>query len=261
MPFRNPLRTLPASALTGQITTGQIAAGAVGSTQLGTGSVIGSKIQADAIDGMTITGAVLRAVTPGGALSAVMANDVGDGNPGVRSYTSAGTAYAELVGGGVQFGAAGLTPYEPTEIYGSVSGAEMDVSSGSLSSTQNSARILLQGGTVSPLGGPQITLLEDGNAFVDLYVYVDGVLQPRSMAWGTVTITSGSSTTVSTTVSGLALSGTHFRGYVTVESGAPSAIVGCTINNVTSAGATIWLCRSGTAVATNVYYTIVGSAT
>lgn len=55
MPFRNPVNALPASRIIGQIT----------GTQIANGSISTPKLTATAIDGMTITGALIRTAAAG----------------------------------------------------------------------------------------------------------------------------------------------------------------------------------------------------
>lgn len=109
MAFKNPVRSLPFSAITGQVQAGQladdsvtaptIATNAVGSDALApssvlqvnvaTGAITGSKISATALDGKTITGSLIRTAATGSRWELKGA-----------AATNALTAYAGVTGEG-----------------------------------------------------------------------------------------------------------------------------------------------------------------
>ncbi|MEW2402121.1 hypothetical protein [Streptomyces sp. NPDC046862] len=93
---------------------------------------------------------------------------------------------------------------------------------------------------------------KDGNT------YIDGVLTGKAMATGSVSITPVANTPTSVTVSGLNLSGTVHRAFVTAQSAAPGTVVECSATSVTNTGLTIWVNRTNT-TNTNIWYLVIAS--
>lgn len=89
---------------------------------------------------------------------------------------------------------------------------------------------------------------------------VHAILQADNWAIGQATITpSASNVPTSAAISGLNLMGSTFFGYATPSTGSPgTAVTGVGLTAVTANGATLWLTRTGTPVATNVYWMVIG---
>ncbi|WP_330306248.1 MULTISPECIES: hypothetical protein [unclassified Streptomyces] len=228
------------------------------------GGIAASNIKAGAIDGQTITGAVLRAVRADGSVAALMAPDVGDGSAGFRTTSADGTTYAQLESGEVTFGAAGITQVVPTGITGKASGGTLDIQSGMIAGGAQ-AHIILASGD-SPLapgnGAPFISLEWDGDSGTsnpDMVVDVSGILAPRNFAWGRATISPVANTPTSVTVTGLHIRGTTFRGLATAATTVPGTqVTGVGTSSVTATSATIWCTRTNTNT-TFVDYLLLGS--
>ncbi|WP_093803901.1 hypothetical protein [Streptomyces sp. Wb2n-11] len=98
---------------------------------------------------------------------------------------------------------------------------------------------------------------------------VNGVLNARNIATGTVTITpSAAHQSTSTIVSGLNVAGTTFRGYATANTtvvgvrsplgGGAAGVTGVAVTSVSSTGLTVWVNRENT-TATVVNWMVIGS--
>ncbi|MET8765870.1 hypothetical protein [Streptomyces sp. NPDC004658] len=197
----------------------------------------------------------LKVFRPGSDVpAAVMAADLGDGAAGFQTNSADGNTYARLESGELTFGS-GVPQVLPTGITATPDGGTLDIMSG-LISGGSQAHIILASGD-SPLapgdGSPMISLEWDGSGSVDMQVDIGGILMPRSMAWGTVTITpSAANTPTSAVVSGLIVRGNNFLGYASASSIVPgSQVTGVATSSVTSTGLTVWVTR------TNVTPTVV----
>lgn len=92
MAFRNPITSLPGTAITGPINGAQLVTGSVGSSALAVGSVTTNKLAAGAITGQTITGGMIQTSTSGARI-------VIDGPSDTESiYDSAGDVTGYLGG-------------------------------------------------------------------------------------------------------------------------------------------------------------------
>ncbi|REE61451.1 hypothetical protein BX257_4029 [Streptomyces sp. 3212.3] len=228
------------------------------------GGITASNIKAGAIDGQTITGAVLRSVRPDGSVAALMAPDVGDGEAGFRTTSADGKTYAQLGSGEVTFGAAGINQELPTGITGTASGGTLDIQSGMIQGGAQ-AHIILASGD-SPLapgnGAPSISLEWDGSSGpgnADMVVDIGGVLAPRNFVWGRVTINvTTANSPASVTVTGLTVRGASFQALATALSSAIGTVVtGVGVTSITATSAVVWANRSSVGTV-QVAYQILG---
>ncbi|MFJ5176726.1 hypothetical protein ACIP68_23175 [Streptomyces griseoviridis] len=215
----------------------------------------------------TVSTGSIRAVRPGATVpvpDAVMAPDLGDGSGlgGFQTNSPDGALYARLQAGGLTFGATGVTQVAPSGITAKAgAGGSLDIQSGMLGGSSQ-AHILMASGD-SPLspgnGAPMISLMWDGAGTADMIVDVSGILLPRNIVWGSVTITpSAANTPASATIGGLTVRGSSFTAQVTPAVNNPGTVVtGCGATNVTSSGLTVWMTRT-TIAATTLYWEIKG---
>ncbi|MER6531148.1 hypothetical protein [Streptomyces sp. NPDC001508] len=210
----------------------------------------------------TISQGAIQVVRPGSDTpAAVMSTDLGDGEAGFQTNSTDGTTYARLEAGELTFGARDIPQIVPTGMRARIDGGTLDIQSGMISGGAQ-AHILMASGD-SPLapgnGAPLISLMWDGAGSADMIVDVSGILLPRSMAWGTVSITpSAANTPTSSTITGLTVRGSTFIGLATPVTTAPGTVVtGVSAINASSTGVTIWLTRT-TTVATSVNWIVIG---
>ncbi|MCZ1001192.1 hypothetical protein O1M63_29065 [Streptomyces mirabilis] len=224
------------------------------------GGITASNIKAGAIDGQTITGAVVRAVRGDGSVAALMAPNLGDGQAGFQTTSADGTTYSRLESGELTFGSPNVAQVVPTGISGKASGGTLDIQSGMISGGSQAHVILASGD--SPLapgdGSPFISLEWDGSGTADMVVDISGVLSPRNFAWGKVTITPVANTPTSVTITGLNVRGNTFFGYATPSTTVPGTqVTGVGITSVSRTSATVWITRTNS-TATTVYWLVVG---
>jgi hypothetical protein len=233
------------------------------------GGITASNIKAGAIDGQTITGAVVRAVRADGTVAALMAPDVGDGQAGFQTTSADGSTYSRLESGELTFGSPNVAQVVPTGIAGKASGGTLDIQSGMIAGGAQ-AHIILGSGD-SPLaygdGSPFISLEWDGDSgpsSPDMVVDIAGVLDPRNFAWGKATITPVANTPTSVTITGLRtgnVRGKTFFAYATPATSVPGTqVTGVGVSAVSSTSLTLWLTRTNT-TATSVYWLVLGSRT
>ncbi|MCX4858318.1 hypothetical protein [Streptomyces canus] len=231
------------------------------------GGITASNIKAGAIDGQTITGAVVRAVRGNGSVAALMAPDVGGGAAGFQTTSADGTTYSRLESGELTFGSPTVAQVVPTGIAGKASGGTLDIQSGMIAGGAQ-AHIILGSGD-SPLapgdGSPFISLEWDGSSgpdSPDMVVDVSGVLDPRNFAWGKVTIAPVANTPTSVTITGLRsgnVRGKTFFAYATPATSVPGTqVTGVGVTAVSSTSLTVWLTRTNT-TSTTVYWLVLGS--
>lgn len=235
MSFRNPLHQLPASAITGQIT--------------------GSQIAPTAIDGMTITGAIVQTAASGARVVLSGPDDmlevyddtdtlttlVGGPTGTVESYSGTGVSLdARLDSGIAQFGDSSAGWAGAGEIAAEADGVTLQILGNSTPATPAAVKMRLISGTASGI------------------LQVSGRLQADNISTGTVTITPVANTPTSTTVSGLTIPGTNFRAYIGLDSSVPGTqVLGCSANNVSGSGLTVWLTRTNT-TPTSLWWMIIG---
>lgn len=229
------------------------------------GGITASNVTAGAIDGQTITGAVVRAVRGDGSVAALMAPNLGDGQAGFQTASADGTTYSRLESGELTFGSPNVAQVIPTGISGKASGGTLDIQSGMIAAGSQ-AHIILASGD-SPLapgdGSPFISLEWDGagTGTADMVVDIGGVLSPRSFAWGKVTITPVANTPTSVTITGLHVRGNTFIGHATPSTTAPGTqVTGVGITSVSSISATVWITRTNN-TPTTVYWLVIGDKT
>jgi hypothetical protein len=208
-------------------------------------------------------GGGIKVYQPGSTLpAAVMAPDLGDGNPGFQSNASTDYTYARLEAGRLTFGTRDVQQEEPTGITATVDGGTLDITSGMINNSSQAHIILASSDSpVAPgNGAPAIVLEWDGPGTADMIVDVSGILAPRSMAWGSVTITpSAANTPTSFTVTGLTVRGSTFIAQATPVTSVPGTqVTGVGVTSVSSTGLTIWLTRTNT-TATIIYWMVIGS--
>ncbi|MGW2550131.1 hypothetical protein [Streptomyces sp. NPDC001635] len=235
---------------------------AVDSALVVAGSITAEKLDADAINGKTITGATIRAVRSDGSVAAIMAPDLGDGNAGFGTTHPTNGTSARLEAGQLSFLGPGLAPDTPAFVAGDANNGVLELGSGQRAVNHTQARMLLASGdsdlaeSVNPGGAPYIWIGWDGGsvpATADMLVMVAGVLMPRNVAWGTVTITvTTANTPASITVTGLTLLGNTFRGWATPQSN-PAGITGMGVSNITRSSAVVWANRSSPGTVTLAY--------
>ncbi|MFH9977953.1 hypothetical protein ACH4ND_01570 [Streptomyces sp. NPDC017179] len=210
----------------------------------------------------TLSSGVFQVLRPGAQRpAAVMAADLGDGQAGFQTNDADGTTWARLESGALLFGAEGIDPVLPTGVEGTADGGTLHLQSGVIEGGSQ-ARIILASGD-SPLapgdGSPMISLGWDGSGSADMVVDVSGILLPRSMAWGTVTITpTAANTPTASVIGGLNVRGTRFFAFATPVSGVPGTqVTGVGVSNVSGSGLTAWLTRT-TTTATSVNWLVIG---
>ncbi|MCX4886088.1 hypothetical protein [Streptomyces sp. NBC_00847] len=195
-------------------------------------------------------------------VAAEMLADLGDGNAGFQTNSADGTRFARLEAGELIFGSPDIAQAAGTGISARPEGGALDITSG-LIDGGNQAHIILASAD-SPLAGtsgaPLILLEWDGPGTTQMIVDISGVLLPRSMAWGTVSITpSAANTPTSAVVSGLNVLGTTFTAQISANTSLPGTqVTGVSFNNLTSSGLTIWLTRTNTTT-TTVNWLVIGS--
>ena len=210
-----------------------------------------------------LTAGGFKVYQPGSSLvAAEMLADLGDGNAGFQTNSTDGTRYARLESGELTFGSPDVEQVISTGIAARPDGATLDISSG-LVSGGSQAHIILASSD-SPLAGatgaPLISLEWDGNGTAQMIVDIGGILLPRSMAWGSISITpSAANTPTSAVISGLNVLGSTFTAQVTPGTSVPGTqVTGVGATSVTGSGLTIWLTRTNT-TATTVYWKVIGS--
>lgn len=86
----------------------------------------------------------------------------------------------------------------------------------------------------------------------------DGLMTATNIVTGSVSITPVANTPTSVNVTGLNLSGTVHRAFVTAQSAAPGTVVECSATAATATGLTIWVNRTNT-TNTNIWYLVIAS--
>ncbi|MFF3493744.1 hypothetical protein ACFYWS_20595 [Streptomyces sp. NPDC002795] len=241
------------------VTATKIAAGSVDATHIKAGAITADKLDATAINGKTITGATIRAVRSNGSVAALMAPDLGSGQAGFQTTSPDGGAYARLESAMVRFGSGSVAQIEPTAITGSAQGGTLQIASGLISGGAQAHIILGSGDSFWSWtdGAPVIELGADGNG-PDMVVDVSGILKPRNMVWGSVSITPVADKPTSVTVTGLFVRGDKFTGFASLETTVPgTSVTGCGVSSVTRDSLTVWVTRTNT-VKTTVNWAVFG---
>ncbi|MER6109391.1 hypothetical protein [Streptomyces hirsutus] len=252
----------------------------ISGVQIASGAITAEKLDADAINGKTITGATIRTAESGprvvmdnstltahgsGAQKIVIQPDyvppLSGANPSPRlSFTSDdGTNIAYIQATGVGVGA-NLHTYSGT-FTDSADGSTNNRWHTYMGSDQWVAeRIRENWAGAHILNGSRLALRKNDILLDTTRAQVSGILQAGNIKAGRTSITpSAANTPTSTTVTGLGLTGSNPRAVATPSTASPGTVVtgvGCT--DVSLNSLTIWLTRSGTAN-TAVDYLVIAS--
>ncbi|MFJ1653708.1 hypothetical protein ACIOC2_20420 [Streptomyces sp. NPDC088337] len=210
----------------------------------------------------TITDGAMSLFRPGEERpAATMSTDLDGGGAGFQSTRSDGK-WARLESGALQVGQSGVEQFLPTLAEGMASGGVYHMTSGMIGGGASQAHLLLISSD-SPLadggGAPRIVLGWDGDGTTEMVADVAGILQPRSMAWGQVSITpSAVNTPTAASVGGLSVRGSAFFAFTTPSSGVPGTqVTGTSASNVSGSGLTVWLTRTNLNT-TGVNWLVIG---
>nr|WTB35202.1 hypothetical protein OG781_42230 [Streptomyces sp. NBC_00830] len=237
------------------------------------GALTASNIVAGAIDGQIITGATVQTAKTGSRLALegnrffatdatgkVLAEIVPDDGNGRSAYFTYDTRlglnyYAGLTAGDVRFGIAGQTSLqeEAGVLYSSLGGGLYELLLKSGSDLGNSAAEINLYSETGPLASDaEIVLSADR-------ITAPGRLTAGNMAFGSVSITpSAADTPTSFTVSGLHVTGSTFRAFLTANTTVPgTSVTGVSATSVSATGLTVWLTRATTNT-TTVFWMVVG---
>lgn len=264
MAFRNPVRSLPASAITGQIVGTQIAANSIATEHL----------RVNALDGKVITGSTIRTSATGPRIvldsnrltlldnaGNVLAEITPEDDQGRSAFTSYDTRlgeeyYGTLTAGDLRFGVAGVTDVA-TEAYVAYSdlGAglfELLLASGN-NAGATAAEINLYSETAAGAANSQINLRAAA-------VSVPGILTQGNVKTGRTVITpSAANTPTSVTVTGLGLVGSNPRALVSMNTTVPgTSVTGVAATSVTNTSMILWLTRTNTSATTLDWAVIAG---
>ncbi|MEU2558432.1 hypothetical protein ABZ626_03655 [Streptomyces longispororuber] len=254
---------------------------------LAAGSVRAEHLDADAINGKTVTGAVVQTATGGRRL--VLNPAPRDGQPALEMYSG---SRAEVAPGRVRSSVLDMGSWlQPETSVESplVGGSRADITLRSpevdgqgwvriepSDQADGHAHVTVENG--GPGADSTVTLYGSrgsraGRGYHSIIVkgsgitvhggnrqmrYVNGVLAAPNIATGVVSITPTPNVATSITVSGLDVAGNVHRAFVTAVSTAPGTIAECSVSNVSATGLTVWVNRSNSTV-TNVAYLIIGA--
>ncbi|GAO08682.1 hypothetical protein TPA0598_04_03180 [Streptomyces lydicamycinicus] len=274
---------IPGGASTAAVAAPRLADGG----DIAAGSVRAEHLDADAVNGKTVTGAVVQTATAGPRL--VLNPASSDGQPALEMYSG---SRAEIAPGRVRSGVLDMGSWLQPQItvdsplvggsraditlrspamdgQGSVKLEPSDQTDGYAHATvQNGgpnadSAITLYGSRGSKAGGGAHSIIVKGsgitvNSGTRQMTFTDGVLKAPNIVTGIVTITPTPNTPTSITVSGLNVAGSVHRAFVTAYSVAPGTVAECSASNVSASGLTVWVNRTNN-VSTNVWYLIIGS--
>ncbi|MFD5856032.1 hypothetical protein [Streptomyces chartreusis] len=239
------------------------------------GAITADKLDANAINGKTITGATVQTAASGPRVVMNASNFTGYGTAGNKigiepndaypfiywtSDDGTNKAYINVSGStaadaniGINSGSFndGGTAYRWRTFFGKdFYAAERIVAATGASA---GSRLLLGKDTASlsatPTGAATIT---------GASIRAAGVFRADNISTGVATITPTPNTPTSVTLSGGSIRGTNFRGFVTPNSTVPGTqVTGVGCSSVTASGMTIWLTRTNN-TATSVYWMIIG---
>ncbi|MFJ7153270.1 hypothetical protein ACIQVT_34575 [Streptomyces sp. NPDC100445] len=229
--FRNPVTSLPADAITGQIQGTQIADGAITTPKINAGAITADRLDVNALNGKTITGSTVQTAASGRRVVL---------SPDGNTYWYTGHAQ-EVLPGKIKSEASGQIG--SLSLYGPQIGDAFGFDYG-LQIRQNGA-------------GTEALFNCDAHTFVG-DVHVAGTLAADNIAWGSVNITPVANTDTSVTVSGVNIAQLgSYRVLVTANSGFPSQVNSVTVNGITSDGFTVWMNRTNTTT-TTIYWLMLG---
>ncbi|MEV0257710.1 hypothetical protein AB0H82_26065 [Streptomyces sp. NPDC050732] len=254
---------------------------------LAAGSVRAEHLDADAINGKTVTGAIVQTASTGRRL--VLNPATRNGQPALEMHSG---SQAEVAPGRVRSDVLNMGSWLQPEITVEsplVGGSRADITLRSpevdgqgrvriepSDQLDGHAHITVQNG--GPNGDSEITLYgargsRAGRGFHSIIVkgsgitvhggarqmrFREGVLTAPNIVTGTASVTPTANVPTSVTVSGLDVAGTDHRGFVTATSSVPGTVDECTVTNVSESGLTVWVKRSNS-TATAIAYLIIGS--
>ncbi|MDH6628667.1 hypothetical protein M2271_006500 [Streptomyces sp. LBL] len=198
----------------------------LGQVQIADGAITADKLDADAINGKTITGSTVQSASGGHRI--VMA-------PSGILYFYTGAA----------------NEYSPGRIEPKGSDTSLSIWGPQTDSAVDYGLVLKRIGAST-----SAVLNTDSTTFVG-DVKVAGQFSAKNMAWGSVSITPSANADSSVTITGVGLvDASSYRVFLTINSGLPSVLRTPTATDATADGFTLWLNRS-TATATNVWWFMI----
>ncbi|MGY1502893.1 hypothetical protein ACW4TU_41065 [Streptomyces sp. QTS52] len=259
------------------VTATKIAAGAVEATHIKAGAITADKLDANAINGKTITGATVQTAASGPRIVMNSSSFIGYGTGGNKIGIEPNHAYPFIY-----WTSDDGTNKAVVNVTGGAADANLGLNSGTFvdsadsatykwrtyfgndfwvaerlnasTSVQHGGRLFLGKSTAILSAGPSGNMTLTGDAGIR----AAGVLRADNISVGVVTITPVANTPTSVTLSGGAIKGTNFRGFLTANTAAPGTqVLGVGCSSVSSSGMTIWLTRTN-AAATNIYWMIIG---
>ncbi|MFE4575738.1 phage tail protein [Streptomyces chartreusis] len=229
------------------------------------GAITADKLDANAINGKTITGATIQTALSGPRVVLNASNLTGYGTAGNKIGIEPNDTYPFIY----------WTSDDGTnKAYINVSGSSAaDANIGINSGTFNDGgtayrwrtffgkdffaaeRIVAATGASS---GSRLFLTKDTATIAGASIRAAGVFRADNISTGVATITPTANTPTSVTLSGGSIRGTNFRGFVTPNTTVPGTqVTGVGCSSVSSSGMTIWLTRTNN-TATSVYWMIIG---
>lgn len=228
MAFRNPIRHLDASGITGQITSTQITDGAITTPKLAVGAITADRIDVNALNGKTITGSTVQTATSGPRI--VLSPD--------------GTLYFPT--GALEFAPAHMAS-DPGQLTLNVMGPRFG-----LNMTDYGLKL-------RQVGAQSRATLDVNTAEITGDLIADGVFSAGNMAWGSTSITPVANTDTNTTVTGVGLTTGLgiYRVWLLANTGSPGQINAVTATGASADGFTLWINRTAT-TPTNVWWLMLG---
>ncbi|MGW4086982.1 hypothetical protein ACWEGS_28520 [Streptomyces sp. NPDC004822] len=239
------------------------------------GAITADKLDANAINGKTITGATIQTAASGPRVVLNASNFTGYGTAGNKigiepndtypfiywtSDDGTNKAYINVSGSsaadaniGINSGtfADGGAAYRWRTFFGRDFYVAERIAAAT--GTAVGSRLLLTKDTASLSATPNGTVTITGAS-----IRAAGVFRADNISTGVVTITPSPNTPTSVTLSGGSIRGTEFRGFVTANTTVPGTqVTGVGCSSVSSAGMTIWLTRTNN-TPTSVYWMIIG---
>jgi hypothetical protein len=264
------------------VTATKILAGSIDATHIKAGSITADLLDANAINGKTITGAVVRTAASGAriVLDASRLTAYGSGaqkivlepsaNPILYFTSDDGTNMATMQVGGVgseatlftnsgKFTAADSKVYRWRTYLGPdnwtaerVLDGTSTSSGGRLQLTSNSAFLKVDAGVSS------LNLTQTDATLTAPSIRAAGVLRADNISTGTAKVTPTPNVPSPVTLSGGTIKGSKFRAFVTANTGYPGTrVTGVGFTALSSAGMTIWVTRTD-ADETTLHWMIIG---
>ncbi|MFB6665963.1 hypothetical protein [Streptomyces parvus] len=258
------------------VTTAKLAAGSVDATSLKADAITGKVITGGNINGSTITGATIQTATSGARIvvdtnhlsvlsssSTLLAEIAPTDSYGRSKFVTykavSGTEfYSALNAAALTFGITGATdPSQEGRVSFSDLGGgagipyELSFSSGNKAGVAPSL-VSMYSASAAAAEDSQIVLNADKASAL-------GILEAGNIKSGTVTVSPTPDVPTSVTVTGLGLSGTTARVFLTAVTTDPyTRVRGVSVSGVTTSQFTVWLTRT-TSTATNIYWIAIGT--